>query len=58
MLCSYPANQNEYSEHTDLISNQFTLGLFMMDNLGETNSFTYATKEFKPFYDDTFSMTV
>ena len=49
MLGSYPANQNEDSEQTDLISNRFILGLFIMNNLGETNTFIYGTIEFKTF---------
>ena len=51
----YPANQNKYSEYTDLMGNRFILGLFMVDNLGETTSFIYGTIDFKPSYNDTFT---
>ena len=52
---TYPANQNKYSEYTDLMGERFISGIVMVDNWGETTPFISGTTDFKPSYNDTFT---
>ena len=42
---TYPANQNKYSEYTDLMGERFISGMVMVDNWRETTSFISGTAD-------------
>ena len=50
---TYPANQNKYSEYTDLMGERFISGIVMVDNWGYTTAFMSGIADYKPSYNDT-----
>ena len=55
MLVLYPAKENNWSEHKDVIADLFILGLFIVHTWAKTMAFIGGTIAFKHIRDDLFS---
>ena len=54
MLVLYPAKENNWSEHKDVIADLFILGILIVHTWAKTIAFIGGTIAFKPIRDDVF----